>query len=84
MTSLPHIIATIEKNQREQVRVALDQYRETKLCDVRVFAEFGVTNTPTPTKKGLSVRVDLLPVLIEALTKAQAEAVKMGWLEGRA
>ena len=54
-----HLIATLAKNASEQVRVALDEYRGTKVVDIRVFADFTAAKVPMPTKKGVSLRVDL-------------------------
>lgn len=84
MTDLPLTIATIDKNKSEQVRVVLDQYRGTNTIDMRVFATFSAAAVPMPTKKGLTCRVDLLPELIEALTKARDEAESLGWINGGA
>ena len=33
------VVATVEKNRREEIRVALTEYEGRDLCDVRVFAE---------------------------------------------
>ncbi len=59
------LIATIPKNAREEIRVALDEF-ETKdttydMVSVRVFYEDG--GEYRPGRNGLNVRVDLLPPL---------------------
>ena len=73
-------IATIGKNQREQVRVQLDTFKGARLVDLRVFAAFTSSNIMMPTKKGVSVRVELLPELDGALSRAQERAEEMGWM----
>jgi hypothetical protein len=61
----PTIIATLEKNSRESVRIALDEYRGVSLVDVRVMAPaIDPTGLPIPTKKGIALRIELLPELV--------------------
>jgi hypothetical protein len=77
----PQIIATVEKNTLEEVRVALDEFHGIDLIDIRVFADFTGTHAEKrPTKKGISLKVAKLPELIEALEKARAEAERRGLL----
>lgn len=71
------LISTIQKNASEQLRISLDEYRGVELVDIRVFASFSAANVAMPTKKGLSIRRDMLPELIEALEAAQA-AIEAG------
>ena len=80
--ALPVLIGKLQKNASEEVRVVLDEFKGTSLCDMRVFAAFSAAGVPMPTKKGLSVRVDMLGELIETLTAAKAEAERIGWLGG--
>jgi hypothetical protein len=80
----PTVIATIPKNSREWVRVALDEYRGVNLIDVRVLVELNPeTGLPVPTKKGVSLKVEKLPTLIEALRDAEVEARRLGLLPGQ-
>jgi len=65
-------ICEIEKNARERVRIALYEYRGHKLIDIRVLIECGDGVRPTP--KGVSLSVNRLRELIDALTRAEAEA----------
>jgi len=75
------IIREWPKNTREHVRVALDEYQGTPLVDIRVCAEFGgPAGLYSPTKKGISMHVRHLPVLIEALTAAAERARGNGLL----
>jgi len=74
-------IAIVEKNSREDVRIAIDEFRGTQIVDVRVFANFnGDAEERSPTKKGVSLKVERLPALIEALGQAKEEAVRRGLL----
>ena len=66
------VVAIIRKNSLEEVRVSISEFRGHKLVDVRVFADFdGSGGEPRPTKKGVALKVELLPDLIAALRAAQ-------------
>jgi hypothetical protein len=79
----PVIIAELEKNRRERVRVALDQWQGHNLIDIRVTAQFTeAVDVWGPTKKGLSMNVALLPALRAALVEAEARAKEMGLIGG--
>src|SRR5712671_3370342 len=71
-------IASIIKNSRESLRVSIDSYRDHDYIDLRLYADNGVEQVPT--HKGLTIRPDLLPAVIEALHKAEAAARKAGLL----
>ena len=71
----PVVIATLRKNARESLRVALGRFQGVDLIDIRVTVDLTASSgIQTPTKKGVSLRVGMLPDLIEALQKAQAIA----------
>jgi hypothetical protein len=66
------VLATINKNRSEIVRVALTKYEDLDLVDIRIFATFDAADG-RPTKKGITLRVEKLPALIEGLQSALAE-----------
>ena len=72
------VVATIVKNSRESLRVSLDRHREHDYIDLRLYADNGVEQVPT--RKGLTIRPDLLPAVIEALRQAETAARKAGLL----
>jgi hypothetical protein len=72
-------IADIRKNKNEVARVQLRTYENTRLIDIRAFAQ-GDGSDLSPTKKGICLNVRLIGPLIEALTKAETAARQMGWL----
>lgn len=80
--ALPITVASIGKNAREEIRVVLDEFKGSQLVDMRAFASFSAANVPMPTKKGLSIRAEILPDLILALEKARDEAERLGWING--
>lgn len=78
----PIVIAVLPKNRREALRIALDHYRGTNLVDLRVVVEVSETSgLATPTRKGVAVRLEMLPDLIAALAQAEAKARELGLLE---
>jgi len=64
-------IAKIDKNAQEEIIVQLTEFKGYDLVDLRVWVKSLVGETGTPTKKGLTVKPDLLPELIEALQEAE-------------
>ncbi len=78
-----NIIATIGKNSLEEVRVTFNEYRGSHLLDVRIFSAFA-GDEKRATKKGVSLKIEKLPELIVALQAAEAEAARLGLLEGGA
>ena len=60
------LIAIIEKNQREQLRVSIQSYKGYTYADLRLWAkrEDGLR---VPTPKGVTANGRALPELIEAL-----------------
>lgn len=66
------LIATFEKNRREQIRVVLDEFKGVEICHVRVFVPKDEQGGFAPTQKGIAIRVEQLPDLIAALQKADA------------
>jgi len=74
------LIETIPKNVREQIRVQLQEFQGHDLVAARIFYHNGDEDRK-PGKNGLTVKVGLLPDLVAALTKAEAEAKKAGLLE---
>lgn len=75
-------IAEFEKNSRECVRISLREFKGAKLLDVRILAvSANAANKFAPTAKGVSVRIDLLRTLRDALEAADREGVALDWLE---
>jgi hypothetical protein len=62
------LVHTFDKSPTEQVQVALSTYKGKTYADLRIYfrAEDGEYR---PTKKGITVSLDLLPELGEAVTK---------------
>lgn len=81
MASSVHVIAELEKNRTERLRIALDRYHEQDLIDVRITTQLTDSSGQwVPTKKGIALRIAQLPALLSALQEAQAQAQAKGLL----
>jgi hypothetical protein len=74
------IIATIPKTRGEEVNITLEEYRGRHLFGVRIWADYDNSGEARPTRKGVTLRIELLPELLEALQAAAAEARQRGLL----
>lgn len=71
-------VARILKNTREHAVVSLSRFNGHDLVDVRVHMLSVDAPTGRPTRKGVALKVGLLPELIAALSTALAEARQRG------
>jgi hypothetical protein len=72
----PIVVATIQKSRRERIRVTLATFKGHQTADIRVF--IGDGPDAVVTRKGLTVRLELLPDLTAALVAAvQAAGLTM-------
>lgn len=78
MNPFPIVVDEWEKNSRERIRIAIDNYRGTNLVDLRAFWPDGEVWKPG---KGLACRVSHLPRLIDALGKALEVARERGLID---
>ena len=72
------IIGTIRKNAQEDIAVSLRTYKGYRFVDVRVMAR-RPGGEPVPTAKGVAIKPDALPKIIELLRQAHSTAVEAGW-----
>jgi hypothetical protein len=72
-------IGTLPKNSREAIAIMLRTYKGHQFCDVRVMVVDGATGKTTPTGKGVAIKPDSLPALIELLKDAHMKAQAAGW-----
>lgn len=63
-------IYEFDKNSVEKVRVSLAEYRGHKLVDIRVYYK-NDDNEFLPSRKGISLPLDLFPELWKGLEKAR-------------
>jgi hypothetical protein len=60
-------VREFSKNNRETVRVTPNTFQGYDLIDIRVYAPNRETGEVVPTKKGISLNVDTVPELIDAV-----------------
>lgn len=63
------IVAHVEKNSREAVRVTLSQYRGQPVFSVRTWYR-DTHGELRPSPKGITLRIALLPAVAEGIAKA--------------
>jgi hypothetical protein len=81
MAAMSAPIATLQMNSFEEIRVELTEFRGYDLVNLRVWAKPRDGGSERiPTKAGIACKVALLPELIAALQKAEAEARRLGLL----
>lgn len=69
------LIAEIEKNVNERIRVSTQEYKGHKFIDCRVYF-VDDTGTWRPTKKGIALNPETLDGVVELLRKAARELKK--------
>ena len=76
------IYADIPRGRGNVLRISRDQFNGYELVGIRQWVEFtpGDRDTLRPSKSGVSIPIRLLPVLLEALQAAEADAVEQGLL----
>jgi len=74
------VVGSFPKNNREEVRVSLSKFKGYDLLGVRQWYR-NENDDPRPSKSGITIRVDLLPELLELIQKARDIAVENGILE---
>ena len=62
------VIAVLPRNEREETRIGLSTFKGKARCDIRVW--YQVNGDYRPGKQGISIALDQLPALQEALQKA--------------
>ena len=79
------LIATIPKRLGEEIRVALDEFEAGGTVYDMVSARVWFEDGPEwrPGRNGINVKVGLLPALIEALTEAETEARRAGFIPAK-
>ena len=77
---MPVPIGDVQKNATEQIKVALQEFKGAKLCDIRVHGKFSGAQVYMPTAKGIAFAVTKLPEVISILIEAQRVAHENGLL----
>ena len=65
-----NIIGEIQKNQKEKIIVATNEFKGHKYVDLRVHYEDETSGEYKPTKKGIAVNPKILPQVVEMMITA--------------
>lgn len=68
MTENAQVIASFQKNPLEEVRVSLTVFKRKQYIDLRIYYK-GDDGEYHPSRKGLTLSIDLLPDLEEVIRK---------------
>jgi hypothetical protein len=68
-------IAILPKTSIDEIRVMWSEYKGRRYLDIRVYTDIDGKSERVPTKKGVTLRPDLIPELIRALENAQSFGV---------
>jgi hypothetical protein len=70
MSEKPQLIHAFPKNPLEEIRISLTEFKKKQYLDLRVYYK-GDDGEYHPSKKGLTLSLDLLSELEEAVKKAR-------------
>jgi hypothetical protein len=75
MEASQRLIDQFNKNSMELIKIILDAWKDELYVDVRIWylPEAGRSGAEVATKKGIKLRAEFLPRLIQALQQAQEE-----------
>lgn len=73
------VIGEIPKNNREDIRVTLSNFKGHDLVGARIWFK-SKDGEPRPSSKGITVNVKVLPELIGLLEQAEKKAIELGVL----
>ena len=75
-------IYTFRKNHNEEIRASLRKFKDRTYVDLRVWIERDNGHAEfSPTKKGLTLSIFVLPQLKAAVQALEREASRLGLLE---
>ncbi len=65
---MPKVIGEVQKNQKEQIKVSIENYKNHTFVDLRVYWQDG--DTWRPSKKGITLNDENIDKVITMLQKA--------------
>lgn len=63
----------IEKNKTQKIKISLNEFKENKFLDLRIFYYNDDEEIYKPTKKGISISIDKIDDLIDKIEKLKKE-----------
>ena len=75
-------ISIIDKGRTSDVRVSLNEFHGRTYLDIRTHVVVDATGDRVPTRKGVTLPINKIPQLREAIEAIEAEARELGLLSG--
>lgn len=75
------VITTIDKSDRDDIRVSLSDFKGKKYIDIRLFVETEEDKDRIPTKKGITFSIDLYPEFKRAIKTLEDTLLKKGLID---
>jgi hypothetical protein len=72
------VISEFSKNTQETIRVSITEFKGYELIDVRAYYRDNETGELKPTRKGITLSVELYDKLKEAILKLEGSISKEG------
>jgi hypothetical protein len=63
------VVKTISKSDKQEIRICSSTYREMPLLNIRVYMKFNDNADFSPTAKGISIRTEQYPLLLDVVNK---------------
>ena len=71
MADESRLVGTIDRNERERVQIAVNEYKGKSYLDLRIFYTTDAGDTWRPTQKGVTIAPEHLDTLIEAIEESK-------------
>lgn len=74
-------IAQITKNSLDTIVIEFSEFKGRDFLSLRTYTVFDGSPEPRPTKKGITIKPDQIPELLEALCEAERQAREAGLIK---
>ncbi|MBE7433782.1 MAG: hypothetical protein HS100_07680 [Anaerolineales bacterium] len=75
--STDKVVAKITKNSMQEIWIGTNIFKNRPLIFLRTYAVWGGSSEYKPTKKGISINVELYPQLLDCIEKLETEVSKL-------
>ena len=76
---MERLIATVDKKNREEIRVSTKEFKDRRWVDVRVYASGKSGEEKWPTGKGFLVPAEEWGSFFDGMLRAEKELKENGW-----
>jgi hypothetical protein len=78
---MAELIAKIDKGVKEDIRISLTEFRRKKYIDIRSYFEVEEGKERVPTRKGITISVNMYPELKRAIDDLEKILLKKGFID---